>query len=309
MRRLKDLLHLLAVCTLVQLAVIHVCWAAQLPPACAWSGPPVEWVLARHLSIQTFEGSLGSDLVPFLQRHGIPVSLVLAHSKDTGMRIEIPAVTTVRDMLNGIESQAPGYRYRAIGGRLVIYPTDPAYDAPVNLGNTQALTRGAAFFFVLAALKKETTLLAGLDLTFRGGGWGTGKRPLEDEIEVGGTRTVIEHLVSLIQKRPSVAFRLLRSDAGPYYAFAWVKLVSEIEVHSPSKVNAGDQFVLEVVGKLADDSVVSLAGPGCEVAYSASRPDIVSIDQSGRASAHKQGISLLQAEYELSSASVEVHVD
>jgi hypothetical protein len=137
----------LAAALIVHLALGRWAWSQSATVGCEWTGPSIAWILEHHLPPGGVAGLLGSDVVPFLQSQGVPVSFVSAASDSA--RIEAGSATTVREVLSEIERQAPGYRYRDVDGRLVIYSRDPAYDSVVDLGPTQKIVRGGAYFFVL----------------------------------------------------------------------------------------------------------------------------------------------------------------
>jgi len=70
-RQLQPLL----VFVFLQMASIDA-WGGQSEPGCRWSGPPAKWALALHPPAGEVSGSLGSDIIPLLQRNGIPVSVI-----------------------------------------------------------------------------------------------------------------------------------------------------------------------------------------------------------------------------------------
>jgi hypothetical protein len=276
---------------------------------CEWEGPTADRLLALHLPAGTIAGPIGSALVGYLRSRQVPISFVPADGGEATVRLEVAQDTTVRDVLDAMRDQLPRYQYRAIGRKLVIYPRDEGLDERLDLGKVQRERRGGAYLFVLSALKSKVSALRGLSVTLRGGQIGSGKRPLADEIEVGGVQRVIEHLVSLIQGRPSGAFSIASYGGGhTAYEFAWVDLLSGIEIDAPAKVRIGDSLAITITGTLVDQSRVSLGGPGCGVSYSAT-PDILEIDDSGRAVARRKGVGAFYAEYEGHSASAKVTVE
>jgi hypothetical protein len=310
MRSVKRKACFLAICLSLQFFLSHGAWA-QPSSDCEWKGLPIERVLARHPPAGAITGSLGSDVTPFLQAHGVPVSFVSAANGEADIRIEVGPATTVRGVLGEIERQAPKYHYRAVDGRVVIYPRDEAYDVVVDLGPLQKITRAGAYLFVLGALRdrdlrQKATVLSELDLILKGAG--PGGSPLADEVEVGGRRSVIEHLVSLIRQRPSIAFKIVTNNGKSYFSIVRVDLVKEINVQAPAAVVVGDTFVLRVTGTLDDGTIVPLSGPWCGVTYSVSAPGVVDIDGDGRAVARKNGAAILFAHYEHHMASAEVHI-
>jgi hypothetical protein len=279
------------------------------PAACRWLGPPSERVLARHPPAGEIAGSLGLDVVPFLQRGGIPVSFVSTPAGNEHVRLVVGPTTTMREVLREIFRQAPTYRYSTVNDRLVIYPQDGAYDAAVDLKPPQRMTRAAAFFFVLRGLRAQVKVLQDLDPILRGGGAHWGKTPLEDEVEIGGAHSVIEHLVSLVQKRPSEAFRMTANGDRIGFTFVEIGLLTKLHLHLPSIVKVGETFMAEVSATLNDGTLVSLMGPECEVSFAALNPEVVRVDDKGLATAVKRGVGAVVAAYELNSAKVDVRVE
>jgi hypothetical protein len=256
-------------------------------------------------------GALSAAVVPYLRRSGIPVSLVAATVGGERIQFDLGSGATMRDALQEIERKLPEYRYGTIDGRIVIYPRGEVYDSPIDLGQPKSMTRAAAYFYVLRALREKTKAFQKINVGLSGGGAGWGKRPLADMIEVGGSRSLIGHLVSLVQKRPAESFDVAAAADGRLnFSFVRVSLVTGLELHMPAKIRAGEAFEAEVTGKLADGTVVSLLGPECGVAYASNDPQALEIDDSGHAVAHKKGKWRVVANYEdLPDVRAEVEVE
>jgi hypothetical protein len=273
--------------------------SAQPSTGCPWSGPSVASLLGRHPPPGQIAGTLGVAIVPFLQRGGIPVCFVSTRSgDDRRLRLVLGPGDTMLDVLKEIVRQAPQYQFRGIDGRLVIYPQGEIYDVPVDLGPRQSMTRAAGYFMVLRGLGRKIKELERLRAGLRNEGAGWGKQSYGDTIEVGGSRPIIEHLVSLVQQRPSKAFNLVGDGQWLHYGFVELHLLTSLELHMPSSVKVGETFQVEVAGKLIDGTVVSLVGLECWVAYATSDPEALEIDDSGRAVARKKGIWTVYANYQ-----------
>jgi hypothetical protein len=287
--------------------------AREAPGAsgCSWTGPPVEWVLARHPDAGEISGGLHSDIVPYLRGSGIPLSFVTETIGDERVGLRVGPGTTVEDVIKEIVRQVPQYRYGAVDGRIVIYPQGEVYDRQIDLGEPQSLTRAAAYFFVLRALREKTSAFQRISPGLSGGGAGWGKRPLADIIEVGGSRSLIGHLVSLVHKRPTESFDMAATDDGRlYFNFVRVDFVSQLELHLPPSVKVGETFEAGLTAKLADGSLVSLTGPDCGVTYATNDPEALKIDDGGHGVARKKGVWRVAANYEaLPDASAEVRVE
>jgi hypothetical protein len=280
--------------------------SAQPANGCPWSDPPVETLLVRHPPPGEIAGTLAAAIVPFLQRGGVPVCFVSIRGRDEQVRLVLRPAATMQEVLREIVRKAPRYQFRGIEGRLVLYPQGESYDMTVDLGPRQTMTRAAAYFYVLGSLRRKINELEGLRTGIRNEGAGWGKQSFGDAIEVGGSRSVIEHLVSLVQKRPSKAFNLVTDGPSLYYQFVELHLLTALELHVPSTVKVGETFQVEVAGKLVDGTVVSLVGPECWVAYGTSDRDALEIDDSGRTMARKRGIWTVYANYQ---HVLDVHAD
>lgn len=287
-----------SLCLIAQ-ATAGVAMSTPPPSGCAWGGPPVEWVLARHLPAGGISGALRSDVIPYLRRSGIPVSFVAATTGDERLRLDPGSGATMRDALQQIEQQLPEYRYATIDGRIVIYPRGEVYDSLIDLGQQKSMTRAAAYFYVLRALRDRASPLQKIFVGLSGVGGGWGKNPMADLIEVGGSRTLIGQLVSLVQKRPTESFDLAPMKNGWLgFQFVSVSLVTRLELRVPPRVHVGEAFAVEVTGKLADGTVVSLAGAECGVAYASGDSRAVEIDDIGHAVARRPGTWQIVAMYE-----------
>jgi hypothetical protein len=283
---------------------------AQPSAGCPWSGPSERALLAQHPPTGQVTGTLAATIVPFLRRGGIPVCLVSVRGDDEQVRLALRPGATMQDVLSEIVRQAPRYQFRGMDGKLVIYPHGEIYDLPVDLGPRQSMTRAAAYFTVLGGLRNKIKDFEGLRAGLRNEGTGWAKRSFADKIEVGGSRTVIEHLVSLVQKRPSKAFNVKVEALWLSFEFVDLELLTRLDLHVPSTVRVGEPFQVEVTGKLVDGTVVSLAGPECWVSYATSDPEALEIDDSGRALARKKGVWTVYANYQyVPDVHAEIHVE
>lgn len=240
---------------------------------CRWNDSSVEWILARPLPEGNVAGSLGSVLVPFLHRQGVPISFVSRPLEDVDVRLDIDTVTTVQKVLDEVVRQQAGYRYGVIMGRVVIYPTGDEFDRAIEV-NRLSGTRAQAMYSLLRDLKKKHRDFKDLELpALRGGG---GKNLHGDRVEIGGARSVVEHLASLTGERPAVAFRVLAAREGRLsFMLDWVPVVKKVEVHVPTSVEVGSTFEAKVTGTLIDGTVVSLGGPECGVEYEVTSTEVL----------------------------------
>jgi hypothetical protein len=120
---------------------------------------------------------------------------------------------------------------------------------------------------------------------------------------------VVEHLVSLLEKRPALAFRILLVENGNLsFGLDRVLLLRKVEAHVPAAVVVGATFSITVTATLVDGTVVTLEGAECGVNYGASGGGVLEVDETGRAIARKKGIGSIEVQYENQSASARVSV-
>lgn len=271
--------------------------AEEKSGGCSWTGPSPEWVLARHPPVGEISGSLSAKVVPFLRHSGIPISLIMKEGSYENLQLHIDATTTTEDVLEEIERQLPEYRYAVVSRHIVVYPNGDEYDAPVELSSLSGVTRAMALFPLLRELRVKASAFKSLDLpVLRGAGHKTLYR---DTVEVGGRRTAVEHLVSLIQKRPTIAFSVLPQQNGHLaFGFFLVPLVKTMVVEIPPAVALGETFQATAKAILSDDSAVSLDGPECYLEYAVSGRGELEIDDVGRVVTRKRGVAGVIVRYE-----------
>lgn len=280
--------------------------AGAQPSGCSWDGPSVESLLAKRPPSGDRGGVLGTAIAAW-QRAGFPVSFVPDRGDE---QVGLGPGATLETMLKEIERQAPGYQFRTVDGKLVIYPRRKAFDTSVDLGPRQRMTRAAAYMTVLHQLALRVKDLAALRSGISNEGAGWGKLSYADSIEVGGSRTVIGHLMSLVQKRPALAFDMTMAGMRLRYEFVDTPLVAKLELHLPSTVKVGETFNVEVAADLAEGTAATLSGPDCWVGYATSDPAGLEIDDAGRVTAHRKGIFKVYANYQhVPTASADITVE
>lgn len=274
---------------------------------CTWSGPSAEWVLSRRLPFGEMSGSLEADVIPYMHRNGIPISFVSSLDGDSSIRLAVSSSTTVREVLDGIVRQAPAYRYDMVEGRIVVYPKGEGYETVVEFSPKTDATRAQALVAVHRALKGRTEALQSLSMpVLRGFG---GESIYGDTVDYGGTRTVIAHFTSLIQRRPSAAFQMLLTKEGRlYFDFVRVPLLQKIELVAPPVVEVGATFRAIVRGTLSDGSAILLEGPECHVDYGVTGEGVLTIDGLGLATALKKGTATIWVQHEGKRAHANIRV-
>ncbi len=272
---------------------------------CSWAGPDPDWILDRPLPAVDLVGSLGSEFIDLLYEAKAPIAFISMATEDPEVRFQRSEATTVRDLLDEVLAQTPGYRLEVVGGKLVIYPFEGGFDALVDLGNPREETREAAWFSVSRELSSKVPELHDFRAIHgrrSGGSW-------IDEISVGGARTVVEHLVSLAAGSPSVTFLMVPGRTGAMRLYlTWIQVIEDILPEAPGKVKVGEVFQVVPRVILAGGTPVTLIGPGCGVEYHNSDESILKIDQTGRAVAVGKGSDGFSAFYQATGVFVDVEV-
>jgi hypothetical protein len=302
----NQILRLLLVIVALQVGTVII-YGQQSRDGCRWKGQPAEWVLSRRLPATKLSGLLGSTVIPFLNSQGLPVSFISKVSGDSSVRLSISNGSTLREALEDIVRQAPGYKFEVVGQSIIIYPEGEAYNTPITIDVERGVTRAIALHHILRALKGRTEALQHLSMPiFRGLG---GETIYGDDVDIGGTHPIIEHLLSLIQKRPSATFEiLLTRDGHLYFDFNRVILVQKVSLLGPSKVKVGQTFSVSPRGVLSDGTVVALEGPNCYVKYAVTDNGVLVIDDTGQVVAEKAGLGTISIKYGDSIAWLDVNV-
>lgn len=307
MLRLNQIASVLLSLSILQFGVASS-WSEQPISTCKWSGPSTQSLLSRRLPLGEMAGQLGSKIVPFLRSQGIPISFISKATGDSRVHIVLGDAATTREVLDEIARQVSGYRYGVFDDRLVLYPEGEGYDVLVEMKPEDEVKRIKALQDLLHTLKAKAPAVQSIHMpTLRGGG--LGGTIYGDSVEVGGTRSVIEHLASLIQNRPSTTFNVLVADDGHlYFDFDTVPLLQKLDVLAPSAVDQGSEFNVEVKGTLPDGTVISPGGPECYVKYGVTDDRVLTIDKLGRVVARQEGVATIFVQYEGKSAQVDVQV-
>ncbi len=271
---------------------------------CSWTGPKPDWTLDRTLPWVDVVGSLGSrEVMGLLHDSGASISFIAGAGEDPTIRYQSSGPTTVRELVDEMIAETPGYRLDVVGDKLVIYPVGVGYDALVEIGDYRKEKRVMALGEVLRELRSKSPVPSGLRLpTLRPfSGYG-------DLISVGGVRTVVEHLVSLVAGSPSASFLIRpRTDGSMQFSLMLAKVIDDLILEAPKKVEVGAEFQVVPRVFLVDGTPVTLIGSGCGVRLE-SDESLLKIDQGGRAVAVAKGTGWIQAKYAGITVQVEIEV-
>lgn len=279
---------------------------AETFEGCSWAGPKPEWTLDLTLPEVNLAGALGSrEVIGRLHAAGVSVSFISAAGAGPEVDFKRFEPISVRELLDELMAQAPDYRLSVVGGKLVIYPLDSGYDELVEVGDSREEKRIAAFDKVIKELRSKSPVLDGLRLpTLRpfGGLYG-------NLISVGGVRTVVEHLVSLVTGSPSANFVIRpRKDGAMQYGLMWADVVEALRLEMPRRVEVGEEFQVVPRVFLVDGTPVTLIGSGCGVRLESNDESLLEIYLDGRGVAIAEGTAWIQAKYEGITVNVKVEV-
>ena len=298
---------------LSMLAAMPLC--AENLEGCSWTVPDSDWTLDRVLPEVDLAGTLESDVIPLLYREGVPISFIARSARDPEVHVRRSGPMTVRELLDEVMVETPGYRLEDVGGKLVIYPSGEGFDSLVDLGEVREAMRAAAWVTVIRRFDSASPHLRGLRTSFRGSYLSSGafdrssdNNPWNDSISFGGVRRAVEHLVSLIAGSPSAAFTIAADDEGRRrFDLRSADTVVNLLLEAPRRVAVGEEFRVYPRAILAGGTEVTLIGSGCGVAYQTS-DDAIRIDEEGRAVASAEGTSGIFAFYEEKGVFAEIEV-
>ena len=279
---------------------------AETFEGCSWAGPEPELILDRTLPAVDLMGSLGSEVIDFLHGVGAPVAFISRAAEDPDVRFQRSGATTIRELIDEVLAQAPGYRLGVVGRKLVIYPIDEGFGALVTLGEPREVRRVDALLDLVHELGLRSPVLGDL--------WGPTLRPFgtvcSDLISVGGPRTVVEHLVTLVVGRPTLTFVIYGHPyGGRKFSLRTADLIKEFLLEAPKRVEVGEEFQVVPRIVLADGKPVTLIGSECWVYYQSLDESILKIDDGGRVIAIAEGTGGIFGKYEdAAGASVDVEV-
>jgi hypothetical protein len=277
---------------------------AETFAGCSWAGPDLDWALDMTLPTVDLAGSLGSEVIDLLLDAGVPISFISGTTEDPDVSFQRSEPTTVRELLGWVMAQTPGYRLEVVNGKFVIYPQDYRFDEFVRIGDSREARRAMALFPVLRELRSKSPVLHSLGLpTLKP--WAGIYR---DSISVGGGRTVVEHLVSLVAGSHSATFVIRAWANSPMeVGLMWADVIEDLLLVAPKKVEVGAEFQVVPRIILADGTPVTLIGLGCGVDFKSIDESVLTVDR-GRAIAITKGTAGIQAKYEAKSAYVEIEV-
>lgn len=179
--------------------------------ACGSKEVPMENPLDRSIPGVTLSDVEVQVVVALLRAsYKVPISFIEA---EDGPRLTLDvAEGPLKGLLDKIVLQSPEYRYAVVGGRLVLYPNLPLYDAVVEgvqITNLSRLEAGLAYALHLNREVPGFERLAGPVLK------GAENSPVyKAVVSLSPRDTVLNHLVQLLGTDTTVVFSIRKTQSG-----------------------------------------------------------------------------------------------
>jgi hypothetical protein len=274
-------------------------------PMCSWPEVSGERLLVRSvdsLSVRVVKVEIA--LAELGAKVALPLSFIQA---DPEARVSLDFHrSTIREILDAIVAQAPGYRYRVIASHLVLYPLDPKWEKQVDLRLGPAprlqVTRALA-----EALRKRLPEFSNL-----AGPWVLGNfrsYNYQDVVTVAGPATVLDLLVQLLGNRPSTFLLLVKEDGwlGPSLSVSSVAQPHSVKLSAAKTIlRCQDETTqLRLVGTLAyDGSTKDLTSGACGTTSTVSDERVLTVSPDGLVTRRGSGKAEVFASNEASGDSV-----
>ncbi len=322
MPSLRIKLFILGACAIAASMAVTATSRAQQSPenkagSCVWKTLDSEAMLNQRIGrVDVANASLVRDFVPLLLKRGVPLSFIEA-DKDSRVTLSI-GDPTLREVLEGIVSQSPGYRFLFVSGHLVLFPRTSPYDLPLTGFGLPRLSRLTAADRLVSELSRRCPVLAKL------------KPPLivgdvhsllySDPVTVSGAANALEGLVMLLGERQSAVFEVRRTrwhgeEPAPgvsYLDLNFVEIVKSIEVKPLiTSLRVGETMQLKVVAALAGGGSQDVTSAVCGTTYEVTSPRVATVGEDGlvRALAPGEEQIVVQSEAQQSSLSFRVSAE
>jgi hypothetical protein len=259
------------------------------PPGCPWPAVSGRRLLDRQLGSVSFTHARVYDIVANLaEEHGVPLSFIEA-SPDEKLTITLPRCT-LRRLLDQVATAAPGYRYGFFGPHLVLYSSDPKWQARVGdlklgPGSRYEVSRALVKELrrqVPAQVRLSTWLYGSLDSFL-----------YKDEVAVAGPASVIELFAQLLGSRVSATFMVVTTgeSSRESLALGWARLLKSLEVTaSTTTLRQRDERVqLQVSGILPDGTRQELTAARCGTTYRSVDEKVLAVGADGQVTAVGRG--------------------
>ncbi len=151
------------------------------------------------------------DLVELLRReYKIPISFI-----DSGEREKITLDlkdVSLKTVLENVISKAPSYRFKTNNGKLILYNNQTRYNRIINVSDAFGIERVRATQHYISQLRQKYAEFE--NLKFIPNLIGTNLSIYSQIVYLRGRRTILEHLLQLVESNPRVVFSILKTITG-----------------------------------------------------------------------------------------------
>ena len=280
------------------------------PPACPWPSESGQRLLDRSLGgpLSFVQATVEDIALDLGKERRVPLSFIDA---EAAPRLTFSTRdSTLRELLDRIVTQAPAYRYRFVGSRLVLYPVDPLWETRIDdlrLAPGQRRWVGEA---LVVELRRRVPALAALNPP-----WTIGTMDsfvYRDQVSVAGPASLVELFTQVLGDRASATFMV--SKRGGVITTFWlgsVTLIRSLELTAPTTTlrRLGETVQLQLVGTLYDGTRQVLAAAACGAEYITYPPQVLKVSPDGLVTAIGKGEAEVTAFSEDVGATLELRVE
>jgi hypothetical protein len=267
---------------------------------CSWPEVSGERLLARPVDSLSARGDKVEIVLAKLDSKigGLPLSFIQADPEAT-VSLELRH-STVREVLDAIVAQAPGYRYRVVASHLVLYPRDPKWEMQLDLALGPA-PRLQATRALAEELRRRLPAFADL-----AGPWVSGdprSYTYQDMVTVVGPGSVLEILVQLLGNRPSTYLLLVKEDGwlGPSLSVSSIAQLRSIKLSTSKTIlrQRDETAQLKLIGTLAfNGAAKNLTAGACGTVYTTSDESVLTVSSNGLVTVRGSGKAQVTASNE-----------
>jgi hypothetical protein len=280
------------------------------PPACPWKSQSGQRLLDRHLegSLSFVQATVEDIVRELMEKHHVPLSFIAA---DAAPRLTFTIREgTLRELLERIVTEAPVYRYRFVGARLVLYPADPLWESRLDDLRLAPGPRRWVGEALVVELRRRVPALAVLNPP-----WTIGTMDsfvYRDQVSVAGPASLVELFTQVLGNRASASFMV--SKRGGQITTFWLEstpLIRSLELTAPTTTlrRPGETVQLRLVGTLYDGTRQALTAAACGAEYATHPPQVLKVSPEGLVTAIGTGEAEVTAFSEDVGATLELRVE